>query len=74
MVAGGLDAVRELRVWAGNPVRVMLAQRLSEAPDILSRLGGECTAEYKYDGMRVQAHRTADGGIELFTRRQERVK
>ena len=30
-------------------------------------------AEYKYDGMRVQAHRTADGHIELFTRRQERV-
>ena len=30
-------------------------------------------AEYKYDGMRVQAHRTADGHTELFTRRQERV-
>jgi DNA ligase-1 len=30
-------------------------------------------AEYKYDGMRIQAHRTADGHIELFTRRQERV-
>ena len=58
---------------AGHPVRVMLAQRLSEADEILAKLGGSCAAEYKYDGMRVQAHRTADGEIELFTRRQERV-
>ena len=73
LVTGGLTAVKELRVRAGNPVRVMLAQRLSEADEILARLGGHCMAEYKYDGMRLQAHRTADGQIELFTRRQERV-
>ena len=65
--------LERLRVRAGNPVRVMLAQRLSEADEILARLGGQCMAEYKYDGMRLQAHRTADGQIELFTRRQERV-
>ena len=51
----------------------MLAQRLSDASEILAKLGGECAAEYKYDGVRVQAHRTADGRIELFTRRLERV-
>ena len=73
LAAGGLAAVAELRVQPGNPVRVMLAQRLSDAGEILARLGGQCTAEYKYDGMRLQAHRTADGQIELFTRRQERV-
>ena len=73
LASGGLVAVKELQVRPGNPVRVMLAQRLSEAEDILARLGGRCMAEYKYDGMRVQAHRTADGHIELFTRRQERV-
>ena len=73
LVSDGLEAVQELRVRAGNPVRVMLAQRLSVAEEILAKLGGRCAAEYKYDGMRVQAHRTADGEIELFTRRQERV-
>ena len=73
LASGGLIAVKELQVRPGNPVRVMLAQRLSEAEEILARLGGQCMAEYKYDGMRVQAHRTADGHIELFTRRQERV-
>jgi DNA ligase-1 len=51
----------------------MLAQRLSDAAEILGKLDGQCAAEYKYDGVRVQAHRTADGQIELFTRRLERV-
>jgi DNA ligase-1 len=73
LAAGGLAAVEDVRVRPGNPVRVMLAQRLSDADEILARLGGQCTAEYKYDGMRLQAHRTADGEIELYTRRQERV-
>ena len=73
LASGGLVAVQGLQVRPGNPVRVMLAQRLSEASEIVTRLGGRCMAEYKYDGMRVQAHRTADGQIELFTRRQERV-
>jgi DNA ligase 1 len=73
LASGGLVAVKKLRVRPGNPVRVMLAQRLSDASEIVSRLGGRCMAEYKYDGMRVQAHRTADGDLELFTRRQERV-
>ena len=70
---GGLAAVEQLRVQPGNPVRVMLAQRLSEADQILARLGGRCAAEYKYDGIRVQAHRAADGRVELFTRRLEEI-
>ena len=73
LVGGGVAEVEQIRVRPGNPVRVMLAQRLSDAGEILAKLGGECAAEYKYDGVRVQAHRTADGAIELFTRRLERV-
>jgi DNA ligase 1 len=73
LVEGGAAAVEQLQVRPGSPVRAMLAQRLSEAAEILAKLGGECAAEYKYDGVRVQAHRTADGEIELFTRRLERV-
>jgi DNA ligase-1 len=73
LVEGGPAAVERLHVRPGNPIRVMLAQRLSDAAEILDKLGGGCAAEYKYDGMRVQAHRTADGQVELFTRRLERV-
>jgi DNA ligase 1 len=73
LVSGGLTAVEALRLQPGSPVRVMLAQRLADAGQILARLGGRCAAEYKYDGVRIQAHRTADGTIELFTRRLEQI-
>jgi DNA ligase-1 len=73
LVNGGLVAVGQLRVQPGHPVRVMLAQRLADTDQILARLGGRCAAEYKYDGVRIQAHRTADGTIELFTRRLEEI-
>ena len=73
LARGGLPAVEALQVRPGNPVKVMLAQRLAEADEILARLGGECAAEYKYDGVRIQAHRTAEGEIELFTRGLERI-
>jgi DNA ligase 1 len=73
LTAGGLAEVEAMQVRAGNPVRPMLAQRLSEPAEILARLDGRCAAEYKYDGIRLQAHRTADGALELYTRRLDRV-
>jgi len=73
LTGDGLAAVERLHVRPGNPIRAMLAQRLSDAAEILDKLGGSCAAEYKYDGMRIQAHRTTDGQVELFTRRLERV-
>jgi DNA ligase-1 len=73
LASGGLEAVEAMHVRPGNPVRAMLAQRLSSAAEILAKLGGSCAAEYKYDGVRVQVHRTADGNIELYTRRLERI-
>jgi DNA ligase 1 len=63
-----MNAAEQIHVRPGNPVRAMLAQRLSDAAEILAKLGGECAAEYKYDGVRVQAHRIADGVIELTRR------
>jgi DNA ligase 1 len=73
LASGGLEAVERIQVRAGNPVRPMLAQRLGEPAEILAKLGGSCAAEYKYDGIRVQAHRTSDGLLELYTRRLDRV-
>jgi DNA ligase 1 len=46
---------------------------MSSPAEILAKLGGRCAAEYKYDGIRVQAHRTGDGQLELYTRRLDRV-
>src|SRR5215218_10869239 len=40
LASGGLAAVQKLQVRPGNPVREMVAQRLSDADEILTRLGG----------------------------------
>jgi DNA ligase-1 len=73
LAAGGVEAVERVTVRPGNPVRPMLAQRLSSSEEILQRLGGSCAAEYKYDGIRVQTHKTTDGQLELFTRGLDRI-
>jgi DNA ligase-1 len=54
----------------GSPIRAMLAERLSSPEEILEKLGGTAAFEYKYDGVRVQAHISKEG-IKLFSRRLE---
>ena len=73
LASGGLDAVKRIEVSVGNPVKVMLAERLRSLPEIMERLGGKCAFEYKYDGIRVQAHiKKGPGGfVKLFSRRLE---
>ena len=73
LASGGLDAVKGIEVSVGNPVKGMLAERLRSLPEIMERLGGKCAFEYKYDGIRVQAHiKKGPGGfVKLFSRRLE---
>ena len=67
----GLEGVRNIHVKVGSPIKVMLAERLRNLPDIMERMGGRCAFEYKYDGIRVQAHITKDGGVRMYSRRLE---
>lgn len=64
----GIQAVRDMKVQVGSPMRAMLAERLPSPNEILERLGGKAAFEYKYDGVRVQAHVTKEG-IKLYSRR-----
>jgi len=66
----GMEGLSDLRVSVGNPIRAMLAERLSSPAEILERLEGRAAFEYKYDGVRVQAHISQEG-IRLFSRRLE---
>jgi len=56
----------------GRPIRPMLCERLPSASEILEKLGGVGAAEYKYDGLRVQAH-VSQIGVHLFSRRLEDI-
>jgi len=68
----GLEAVKKIKIKVGIPIQPMLAERLNSPTEILSKLGGKCYAEYKYDGERVQAHKDGDQVL-LFSRRLENI-
>ncbi|MCS7095947.1 MAG: ATP-dependent DNA ligase [Candidatus Bathyarchaeota archaeon] len=68
----GIEGIKRFHVIVGNPIRPMLAERLSSPEEILEKLGGKCIAEYKYDGERVQAHKKGDE-VTLFSRRLENI-
>jgi DNA ligase-1 len=68
----GLAGVRKFKITIGRPIRPMLCERLPSAKEILEKLGGVGAAEYKYDGLRVQAHITPKE-IHLFSRRLENI-
>ena len=69
----GIKAVKRVKVTAGRPVRPMLAERMPSAESILKQMGNQVSAEYKLDGERVQAHKTKDGKITLYSRRLEQI-
>jgi DNA ligase-1 len=68
----GLDGVRKFRITVGRPIRSMLCERMPTAKEILEKLGGIGAAEYKYDGLRIQAH-IKDSDVHLFSRRLENI-
>ncbi|MEM3602432.1 MAG: ATP-dependent DNA ligase [Candidatus Bathyarchaeia archaeon] len=68
----GMEGMKRFKVVVGEPIRPMLAERLSTPEEILEKLGGKCIAEYKYDGERVQLHKKG-GEIVLFSRRLENI-
>ena len=72
LAIGGMEAIESLNVTVGRPIRPMLAERLSDAKAILVKMNGECAAEYKYDGLRIQAH-VSTKEVTLFSRRLENI-
>lgn len=72
LVDHGLDGILNFKIKAGAPIRVMAAQRLSNAEEIIEKLGGHCSAEYKLDGERFQIHKDGDV-INIFSRRLENI-
>jgi len=68
----GMDGIERIKITIGRPVRAMLAERLKSPKEILEKIGGAGSAEYKYDGLRIQAHISHDGTY-LFSRRLENL-
>jgi len=68
----GLAGINKFEVVVFEPIRPMLAERLSSPEEILEKLGGKCMAEYKYDGERIQAHKKGTN-VSLYSRRLEDI-
>ncbi len=68
----GVDGVKDFKISVGRPIRPMLCERLSSAQEILAKLEGKASAEYKYDGLRIQAHLSKER-VQLFSRRLENI-
>jgi DNA ligase-1 len=68
----GLNGVRGVAVTVGRPIRMMLAQKLPTAQEIVEKMEKQCSSEYKLDGERVQIHKKA-GEVNIFSRRLENI-
>jgi DNA ligase 1 len=73
LVEHGLDGLGTIGLEVGRPIRPMLAEREPTLAAVLERMGGTAALEYKYDGLRVQAHVATDGRVRLFSRRLEEI-
>ena len=68
----GIKFSKNISMTPGKPIKVMLFQKAKSIESSFEKLGEEISAEYKYDGFRLQIHRNNDE-IKLFTRNLEEV-
>jgi DNA ligase-1 len=68
----GLQAIEAVQVSLGKPIRMMAAQKLSTAEEIIEKLEGKLAGEWKLDGERMQIHKN-DQEITIFSRRLELI-
>jgi DNA ligase 1 len=73
LVESGVDGLGAIGLEVGRPIRPMLAEREPSLAAVLERMGGSAALEYKYDGLRVQAHIPKRGPVRLFSRRLEEI-
>src|SRR3989475_7372174 len=71
LASNGVKGLEGVHLRRFRRIRGMLAERLETLDEILSRLG-KCPLEYKYEGLRVQAH-IGKEKIELFSRHLENI-
>jgi len=68
----GLDELNKIKITVGNPIRPMLAERLSSADEIIKKIEGKVGIEYKLDGERLQIHLNKQV-VKIFSRSLENI-
>ncbi len=73
LVEHGVNGLKAIGITVGRPIRPMLAEREPTLTAVLERMGGTAAFEYKYDGLRVQAHVPKEDKVRLFSRRLDEI-
>jgi len=68
----GIRTLVQIELATATPIKVMLAQKVKTMKEGFDKVGRPCAIEQKYDGFRIQIHKS-HGKILLFTRRLEDV-
>ncbi len=68
----GLIGLDTIELELGNPIKVMLALKVDSVEEGFERVGVPALVDHKYDGFRMQVHKS-NGKVRLFTRRLEEV-
>ncbi|MBN2421988.1 ATP-dependent DNA ligase [Candidatus Woesearchaeota archaeon] len=68
----GINGLNDISLEAGRPLNVMLYQKVKDIEEAFEVVGRPAAFEFKYDGFRLQIHKT-NNNIILFTRRLENV-
>lgn len=72
----GRSILDSIKIECGVPIMSMLGERLHSIDDIMIKLKDRCALEYKYDGLRLQAHVSNIAGnrtVRLFSRQLENI-
>jgi DNA ligase-1 len=70
--AAAKGEVGRLKMTPFRPVNFMLAEPMATPSEVATHFGKEVYAEYKYDGVRIQAHKLG-GEVRLYSRRLEEI-
>lgn len=65
------ESIAKFRVQPFKPLMPALAERLSTPEAIIEKIG-KCGVEMKYDGFRLQCHKSGDK-VEIYSRKLERM-
>ena len=72
MAQQGLAGIQKIDIHVGRPIKMMLCQRVKNIEEIQEKIPGPIEVEEKYDGERIQVHKS-QGKITLFSRRLENI-
>ncbi len=66
------DKIKAVGPEPGVPIKVMLAERLPDIPQIMQKMGDTVAFEYKYDGIRAQIHKWGNNVV-IYSRGSENL-